>query len=823
MEINRRHFIALLVGGAAGIQATPLPWKFTDDIAIWTQNWPWVPVPPVGEFTHVGSICTLCPGGCGIDVRKVDDRAVKIEGRTDYPVNPGGICPLGMGGLQLLYNEGIRFTGPMKRVGPRGSGKFMAISWEEALAMLAARISDLRRQGRPEALAAVDGNPLGSTMAVMVERLVRAVGSPNYVRIPSVEDIYRMTNRLMQGTEGPMAYDLENADYVLSFGSGLLEGWGAPGRVINAWGRWHEDPVKNKTRVVQIETRASNTASKADQWIAAKPGTEAALALGLAHVIIRDGQYHSDFVDAYSFGFNDLTSQDGKRHMGFKTMVLSKYSPGRVAEITGLRSKDIVSLAQDFAGAKAPIAICGKGKGYASGSLYEFMAVHSLNALVGNINRPGGVLVYDPLPLSPLPQTETDDIAAEGLKKPRVDQAGSMQHPFTKSLINNLTEAITKADKSPPVNTLLVFSANPGFTLPDGGAFREALKKIPFVVSFSPYQDETSYMADLVLPDHTYLEKMDDMVCPSGLQYPLYGLSKPVVAPVYATKGSGDAIIQLARRIGGSVGASFPYKKYEDVLKARARGLFDIQAGRVHYDGSVPVWKRLQEGDIAAPDYKTFDQMWKKIKSGGLWYSPSHTFKNWERLFKTPTGKFEFFSTQIETAVNDYIQRTSEKTALTNMGILKNGDAVCMPHYEATRSDVDRSAYPLLMMPYDMINLSSGWTPTPPFLNKTIFDNQLRKNESFAEINPKTARKYGLKEGDRVTVKSPVGAVQVRVTLFEGAMPGMVFLPSGFGHTAYDEFLRGKGVNPNDIILARKDPLSGHPVWWNTPVQLIKV
>jgi hypothetical protein len=95
MEINRRHFIALLVGGAAGIQATPLPWKLTDDIAIWTQNWPWVPVPPMGEFTHAKTVCTLCPGGCGIEVRKVDHRAVKIEGRTDYPVNPGGICPLG--------------------------------------------------------------------------------------------------------------------------------------------------------------------------------------------------------------------------------------------------------------------------------------------------------------------------------------------------------------------------------------------------------------------------------------------------------------------------------------------------------------------------------------------------------------------------------------------------------------------------------------------------------------------------------------------------------------------------------------------------------
>jgi anaerobic selenocysteine-containing dehydrogenase len=215
--------------------------------------------------------------------------------------------------------------------------------------------------------------------------------------------------------------------------------------------------------------------------------------------------------------------------------------------------------------------------------------------------------------------------------------------------------------------------------------------------------------------------------------------------------------------------------------------------------------------------------MWKKIKSGGLWYSPVHTYKNWERLFKTPTGKFEFFSTQIELALHDYAQKISEKTALNNMGIAEQGDVVFMPHYEASKSDAAREAYPLLMVPYEMINLSSGWLPNPPFLYKTLFDHQLRKDESFAEINPKTAAEYGLKEGDRVIVKSPVGKVQVRVNFFGGAMPGIVYLPLGFGHTAYDEFLRGKGVNPNDLIHAEKDPLSGHPVWWNTPVQLIKV
>jgi anaerobic selenocysteine-containing dehydrogenase len=330
-------------------------------------------------------------------------------------------------------------------------------------------------------------------------------------------------------------------------------------------------------------------------------------------------------------------------------------------------------------------------------------------------------------------------------------------------------------------------------------------------------------LADLILPDHTYLEKTDDIYWPTGLQYPFYALSKPTVDPIYATKSSGDVIIQLANAIEGSVASAFPWGNLEDVIKERVRGLFDAGGGLMSYDGSVPVWKLQKEGSAPTLNYASFEEMWKRIKSEGLWFKPPHAHKNLEQLFKTPTGKFEFFSSRIERAVHNYSKKTSEESALENLGIAARGDTVFMPHYAKLKSDVDRSAYPLLMIPYEMINLASNWVPPPPYLNKTIFDDQLRKDESFAEINPKTAKKYELRDGDRVLIISPVGEARVRVRFFEGAMPGIVYLPMGFGHTAYDEFSKEKGVNPNWIVHSEKDPLSGDPAWWYTPVKLIKV
>jgi menaquinone reductase, molybdopterin-binding-like subunit len=806
LGINRRNFIKLAVGGAIGTVLSPLPWKLIDDVAIWTENLPWVPVPSTGEFTYANSVCTLCPGGCGIKVRKVDEKAVKIEGRTDYPVSTGGLCPMGAAGLQWLYNKNVRFTSPMKRTGARGTDSFQSISWEEALDILAQRITALKNKGNINALAAIDGNPRRSTMSALIERLLAALGSPNYLRMQSSDDTASTAAYLLTGINGDIGYDLENADYILSFGSGLLEGWGAPGRVLNAWGLWRSGSRKNRVEVVQVEARASNTASKADKWVPAKPGTEAALALGVCNVIISENLYNADFIDRYSYGFSDFKSPEGENHIGFKTLILKDYSPEKVATITGIDAEEIRSLARSFAKAKAPVAVCGRGKGVLYGSLYETMSVLCLNALAGSINRTGGVFIHEPLPLAKLPDMQMDTAT-----RTRIDKAGSGgSHPFSHTLLNDFSDYIMKTSNS-PIDTMLVFSANPAFTLPDNGTFTKAMEKIPFIASFSPFRDETSMYADLILPDHTCLEKIDDVVWPTGLQYPLYGLSTPVVKALHETKNSGDAIITLARKIGNGVANALPWSDYEAVLKHRAKGLFDAGSGRTSYDGSTQPWSGRQ---AATSDYKDFDDMWKKLKKNGLWYEARSTAAPTDDLFRTPSRKFEFFSSAIDSAIKG--------SGLKTLGIKATGDEARMPHFEEIEVEADIKSFPIRMRPYEHINLSSGALPNAPYMNKTIFNDELIKDQSFVEINPDTAKEYNIKQGDGIIIESPTGRIKALANLTEGAMPGMVFMPLGFGHSACDDFVKGKGANPNDIIYGGKDPLSGQPVWWNTPVRLMK-
>jgi anaerobic selenocysteine-containing dehydrogenase len=138
MKVDRRSFLAFIIGGAAGTALTPLPWKLTDDLAIWSQNWPWTPVPEKGEISYVSSTCTLCPGGCGISVKKAGERVIKIAGLQGHPVNEGGLCILGSAGAQLLYGP-TRIQTPIKKI----NGRWQKILWEEAVTEIAAKLKEL--------------------------------------------------------------------------------------------------------------------------------------------------------------------------------------------------------------------------------------------------------------------------------------------------------------------------------------------------------------------------------------------------------------------------------------------------------------------------------------------------------------------------------------------------------------------------------------------------------------------------------------------------------------------------------------------------------
>ncbi len=337
-------------------------------------------------------------------------------------------------------------------------------------------------------------------------------------------------------------FDVPHSDFILSFGSGLIEGWESPVYMIKGKSALKQ----NGGHMGQIEPRLSKTAAKSDKWIAVKPGTEGALALGIAHVIINEGLYHRGFVEKYSSGFAE-----------WKKLVVDQFSPPVVSKMTGSDVDAIAALAREFARARRPLAICGRGAGKTPGSLQDFLAVHMLNALVGNINRAGGIVAVPEPDYIHWPEVQMDDVASKGMQQVRVDVAGVGADTHARYLLNRLPEVINAASES-PIRMLFVSGANPVYTMADTQAVVKAFEKISLVVSFSSYMDETAAQADLILPNHTYLERYEDVPFARGFPKPIFGLTQPVIDPLYNTAYTGDVIIQLAKEYGWYRGGGFP-------------------------------------------------------------------------------------------------------------------------------------------------------------------------------------------------------------------------------------------------------------------------
>jgi anaerobic selenocysteine-containing dehydrogenase len=733
MKIDRRSFLSFVIGGAAGTALSPLPWKLTDDLSIWSQNWPWTPVPPKGETSYATSTCTLCPGGCGISVRKVDERVVKIEGLKGHPVNNGGVCILGASGTQMLYGP-TRVRAPLKKI----DGAWREISWNQAVSEIASTLKELRGKGEPQSVAWVSDTDRGTT-AELCRRFLTVYGSPNFIRTPSMQDAHEMALYLTQGNRAMAGFDVGEATYVLSFGSGLIEGWGSPPYMFRAKGAMQE----KGGRLSQVEARLSKTAAKADQWLPVKPGTEGALALGMIHVILKEGLYRKGFVEDKAGGLDAIRKLAG-----------DAYAPEAVSKTTGIEAKTVVDVAKAFAGAKKPLAICGRGAGRVPGHVQEYLAVHYLNALVGSINTPGGVIAVPEPDYIRWPEPEMDAVASKGMQQPRIDGAGTKSFPLTRYLLNRLPEALS-AGAASPVQALFVSSANPAYSLVDTQRVVNAFKKIPLIVSFSSYMDETAAMAHYVLPSPVYLERFEDVPGALGFPKPIIGLAKPVVKPLFNTQPTGDVVIRLAKAVGGTVAGAFKWESYEACLK------------------------------------QTLGNTWEPLRKNGFWVDAKFA----PGPFETKSKKFEF----------------------------TNADLAKLPAYAVLKAPGDEASYPLTLVPYDSMRLTAGTIGSPPFLVKSVEATVLFKNDVQVEVNPATAKELGLADGADAVLSTPKGSAKVKVYLFDGIMPGLVGMVRGLGHTAYDRFLAGKGVNTNDLMGSVEDPGTGLEAGWGIRAKLAKV
>jgi menaquinone reductase, molybdopterin-binding-like subunit len=684
-------------------------------------------LPPRGApEKHVMSVCGACPGGCGIRARVVAGRLVGISGNPLHPVNRGALCPLGLAGAHVLYHPD-RLRGPLRRAGD----SYRPVSWKEAIAEVAGRLADLRARGLSHTVALVDGTR-GRSRDV-AQRFLAAYGSPNHLCGRPWNDVVSgAALRAMQGVEGPAAYDLENARFVLAFGSGWLEGSWSPVGAARAYGLARRGRKARRVRVVHVEPRLSTSAALADQWIPVIPGSEGALALGLIHMALREGLEDRAFLDGWSQGFDLLRAQ-----------LLRDYHPDAVSERTGVPVATIIRLARDFASNRPAVAVGDDFRGPGAQSTETRMAIHALNAIVGAVGSPGGVLCPPAVPTPAMPAPPDDEQSRRG---------GGMA-PIAGDPGAGVLQLMAWQDGrgSYPVNLLLAYDADPLGALGGGRAAREALRRAPFLVSFSSFWDETARIADLVLPEPTYLERWQDDPCFTSRGFPVIGLRQPVVKPRHDTRPAPEALREIARAVGGSTAAALPERDFAEIVQDAMRGVHGSGRGALLDVPEAAAWVgTMEKSGWRASQFGSFDDFWKGLCERGGWWDPVYDFGERSRTLRTASGKFEFGP----------LARSLEPPP--------------KPRPPAADYPLRLHAYPL----YAAFGYSLG---PMPWVQDTLGRGAGQSWTLWIEIAQEDARSLGVRDGARVRVQSPCGSVEARARIYPGLRPGVVAMPLGPG------------------------------------------
>src|SRR5262245_18696900 len=482
------------------------------------------------------SICPLCPAGCGLTVRVMEGDAEviregklgvtkmglakKLEGDPQHPVNQGKLCTRGQAAIEITYHPD-RVGHPLKRAGARGDGKFQEISWEQALSEFIGKLDGLAASNNEKALTILMARRRGMRQELF-SQFANQFGAPAPIAFEFFgDDVVRRANGLSFGREQLPTLDLAESKYVISFGADFLGTWNSPVSQNVGYGRMRQGKPGDRGKFVQVEYRMSQTGANADEWLPVKPGTEGLLALGLAHVIMKTGARKP--ADAGRAGLLIEGWMGGLRD----------YPPEEVEKKTGVAAKRIERLAKEFAEQKPAIAIAAGAAVAQTNGLFHAVAANALTALVGSVETPGGIYF--------------------------TANSGS-----DSSLAKH-----SEISVRPETQILLVDGVNPVFASPGAWGVKEALMKVPCIVSFGNFIDETSVLSDLILPDHSFLESWVHAAPESGVKVAVSTLTPPVMQPLHDTRSSADVLLEVSRKINKPL--NLPWQKFEDMLKAEGK------------------------------------------------------------------------------------------------------------------------------------------------------------------------------------------------------------------------------------------------------------
>ena len=647
----------------------------------------------MGTDREYKAACRGCHGGCVHILTVRDGKVVAVRPDPDSPLSQGHACVKGMSIIEQMYHPD-RLLYPMRRKGPRGSGEFERVTWDEALDEIAGKLTELRDKYGPECISTITGT--GRHLVPYLLRFNHALGTPNGT---SAGAFICLGPRKHAGAATSGTYAC--VDYYGPVQPALIVVWGADPTVSGADGelQWHPRRcAKNGTKFIVIDPRKTELAERAELWLRARPGTDGALALGMLNVIIREGLYDKEFVENWTYGFEELKAR------------CAEYDLDKVSQITWVPKEQIEAAARMMATVK-PMSLewgCAFEQGLNASQTCR--AIYMLPAITGNYDVPGGFVeskhimaagggggTPDPKLLNHFPTLELKHFA----------------HP------REVLEA-ARTGKPYKIRALMAFANNCLMSLPDSKHVHESLEALDFFVSTDIFMTPTAAMADIVLPAALWPELDCIFGMPEFAEHTL--LVQQKVVQVGEARPDEDIFIELCKRMGLDYGADTQKELIDQELAEISERFPELRG--VKFDD-------LKEAGYFTPEREYYVYQ----KRGG---------------FPTPTGKYEFWSKQMEASGGDPLPFWTEP-----------------PMTPVSRPELAEE-YPYV--------LTTGARSMPYFISNNRQIKSLRQRYPFplVRLHPDTAAAHGIGEGDWVYISTTRGRITQKAKLEPDMDPRVV-------------------------------------------------
>ena len=724
--MNRRGFLKLATGGAVGatlLQAEACRAPLRQQRRAKDAS-PRVEIP---------TTCDMCVNKCSLIAIVQGGVVKKLNPNPENPKSRGMLCARGNAGIQQLYDP-ARIKHPMIRTGERGEGKWKVVSWDEALDFTAQKLSAIKEKYGPQ-------GTLWSSSESFQEQFFRnlgqACGSPNSVRHPTL--CLASVNLAYSLTFGTVpSFDVQNARYIIMSGANRLESFITPDTMDLV-----DCTTDRKARLIYLDPRFTKTAAKADEWYPIRPGTDLAFILAMLNVIIGENRYNKEFVSTYCSGFEQLAEH------------VKQYTPDWAAEETQIPSKDILRIAREFSDA-APRAIyyAGRRSSWYRDDFSMRRGQAILNAIVGNWDRQGGMVPNAKVELGELMFLPWDDPTAS-----RIDELDKNFPLAAKGdgVYLRLRENVI-AGQPYPVKGWMVYKQDPVSGIPDQEKTLQMLRQMDFVGVIDIQMSDTAWYADVILPESTYLERLDPVEMLAGIR-PVVLYRQPVVKPLYDTKPLLEIVQGLAKRL--NLSQYFDYTMEQWIAE---------QVKTLPVD--LPLEYMKKHGVYAPPQFPKY----------GSTLTPDHRFI-------TKSGKIELFSQRLQDSGYDPL----------------------LVYHSPTQ--VPAGQFRLLLGRHAFFTHAS--TTNYPWLNSFSPENTLW-------IHPKPADSLGIKDSDRVEVASGAGSIRIKALVTPKIRPDCVFMQHGFGKRSPWLRLANSGGSDSQLLETGWDKVSGGAAMHETFVKVRK-